>query len=91
MRKTKKIRHQPEKEGIYLEDLNLEEMDPEVAQLYLYGNKKWVSKLFLVLLIRDQRFVFLHPYQFWPKNTTKKYAQLYVYSNKKWVFSLWWN
>ncbi|ELT87039.1 hypothetical protein CAPTEDRAFT_223314 [Capitella teleta] len=35
MRKTKKVRHQPEQEGIYLEDLNLDEMDPEVAALYL--------------------------------------------------------
>ncbi len=39
MRKTKKIRHMPEKEGIYLDDLNLGEMDPEVAQLYLYQSK----------------------------------------------------
>lgn len=40
MRKTKKIRHQPEKEGIYLDDLNLDEMDPEVAALYLYGKRR---------------------------------------------------
>ncbi|XP_064651749.1 phosphatidate phosphatase LPIN2-like isoform X2 [Lineus longissimus] len=39
MRKTKKIRHNPEHEGIYLDDLNLEEMDPEVAALYLYHPK----------------------------------------------------
>ncbi|KAL3892441.1 hypothetical protein ACJMK2_004647 [Sinanodonta woodiana] len=34
MRQTKNVRHRPEKEGIYLDDLNLEEMDPEVAKLY---------------------------------------------------------
>uniref|UniRef100_T1JA68 phosphatidate phosphatase n=1 Tax=Strigamia maritima TaxID=126957 RepID=T1JA68_STRMM len=34
MRKTKKIRHQPESEGIYLDELNPDEMDPEVAKLY---------------------------------------------------------
>lgn len=40
MRKTKKIRHRPEEEGIYLDDLNLNEMDPEVAALYLYQTRK---------------------------------------------------
>ena len=40
MRKTKKLRHQPETEGIYLDELKLDEMDPEVAALYLYGNKR---------------------------------------------------
>ncbi len=39
MRKTKKIRHQPEQGGIYLDDLNMDEMDPEIAQLYLYQTK----------------------------------------------------
>lgn len=34
MRKTKKIRHKPDKGGIYLDDLNLDDMDPEVAALY---------------------------------------------------------
>ncbi|XP_069106044.1 phosphatidate phosphatase LPIN2-like isoform X2 [Argopecten irradians] len=34
MRKTKAVRHKPEEEGIYLDDLKLEEMDPEVAKLY---------------------------------------------------------
>ncbi|GIY02640.1 phosphatidate phosphatase LPIN1 [Caerostris extrusa] len=34
MRSTKKIRHMPESEGIYLSDLNSEELDPEVAALY---------------------------------------------------------
>lgn len=34
MKKTKTVRHKPEGEGIYLDDLNLEEMDPEVAKLY---------------------------------------------------------
>ena len=39
MRQTKKMRHQPDKEGIYLDDLNLDEMDPEIAALYLYTPK----------------------------------------------------
>ncbi|XP_037080656.1 phosphatidate phosphatase LPIN1-like isoform X2 [Pollicipes pollicipes] len=34
MRKTKKARHNPVSEGIYLDDLNLESLDPEVAALY---------------------------------------------------------
>ena len=34
MKKTKKVRHKPEGEGIYLADLNLQDMDPEVAKLY---------------------------------------------------------
>lgn len=34
MKKTKTVRHKPEGEGIYLDDLNLKEMDPEVAKLY---------------------------------------------------------
>ncbi|XP_042908467.1 phosphatidate phosphatase LPIN1 isoform X1 [Parasteatoda tepidariorum] len=34
MRSTKKIRHMPEAEGIYLSELNAEELDPEVAALY---------------------------------------------------------
>ncbi|KAK7022848.1 Lipin-3 [Halocaridina rubra] len=34
MRATKKVRHNPESEGIYLDDLNLEELDPEVTALY---------------------------------------------------------
>lgn len=34
MRSTKSLRHQPEKGGIYLDDINLEEMKPEVAALY---------------------------------------------------------
>lgn len=34
MRSTKKIRHMPESEGIYLSDLNAEELDPELAALY---------------------------------------------------------
>ena len=40
MRKTKKLRHQPEKQGLYLDDLELDEMDPEIAALYVYGNKR---------------------------------------------------
>ncbi|CAH1773471.1 unnamed protein product [Owenia fusiformis] len=39
MRKTKKMRHQPEQEGIYLDDLSLDQMDPEIAALYLYNTK----------------------------------------------------
>ncbi|XP_049813990.1 phosphatidate phosphatase LPIN2 isoform X2 [Schistocerca nitens] len=34
MKKTKRIRHNPESEGIYLSDLNMDELDPEVAALY---------------------------------------------------------
>ncbi|XP_069692071.1 phosphatidate phosphatase LPIN2 isoform X3 [Periplaneta americana] len=34
MKKTKRIRHNPESEGIYLSDLNVDELDPEVAALY---------------------------------------------------------
>ena len=40
MRKTKKMRHQPEQEGIYLDDLDLNDMDPEVAALYIYQGKR---------------------------------------------------
>lgn len=38
MRATKKARHNPESEGIYLDDLNLDELDPEVAALYFPRN-----------------------------------------------------
>lgn len=41
MRNTKKIRHKPEEGGIYLDDLKLDEMDPEVAALYF--PKKYVT------------------------------------------------
>lgn len=34
MRSTKKIRHMPESEGIYLSELNSDELDPELAALY---------------------------------------------------------
>lgn len=34
MRKTKNVRHKPEEEGIYLDDLNIQDMDPETAKLY---------------------------------------------------------
>ncbi|KAF8763629.1 Phosphatidate phosphatase LPIN3 like protein [Argiope bruennichi] len=34
MRSTKKMRHMPEREGIYLSELNSDELDPEVAALY---------------------------------------------------------
>ncbi|KAF2349469.1 Lipin middle domain, partial [Trinorchestia longiramus] len=34
MRATKKARHNPQSEGIYLEELNPDDLDPEVAALY---------------------------------------------------------
>ncbi|KAL4217721.1 Lipin-3 [Mactra antiquata] len=34
MRKTKNVRHKPETEGIYLDDLNIKDMDEETAKLY---------------------------------------------------------
>ncbi|XP_076083384.1 phosphatidate phosphatase LPIN1-like isoform X1 [Mytilus galloprovincialis] len=34
MKSTRNVRNKPELEGIYLDDLNLEEMSPEVAKLY---------------------------------------------------------
>lgn len=34
MRSTKKLRHMPESEGIYLSDLTTDELDPELAALY---------------------------------------------------------
>ncbi|XP_060552221.1 phosphatidate phosphatase LPIN3-like [Ruditapes philippinarum] len=34
MRKTKNFRHKPEEEGIYLDDLNIKDMDEETAKLY---------------------------------------------------------
>ena len=34
MRKTKNVRHKPEAEGIYLDDLNIKDMDEETAKLY---------------------------------------------------------
>ena len=34
MKTTRNVRHKPELEGIYLDDLNLEEMSPDVAKLY---------------------------------------------------------
>lgn len=34
MRKTSRMRRNPESEGIYLSDLNADELDPEVAALY---------------------------------------------------------
>ena len=40
MRKTKKLRHQPEQQGVYLEELKLEDLDPEVASLYVYGSRR---------------------------------------------------
>lgn len=44
MRATKKARHNPESEGIYLDDLNLDELDPEVAALYFPRNFKVPEK-----------------------------------------------
>ncbi|XP_075210052.1 phosphatidate phosphatase LPIN isoform X3 [Lycorma delicatula] len=40
MKKTKHIRHNPENEGIYLSDLNPDELDPEVAALYFPSSYK---------------------------------------------------
>lgn len=34
MKTTRNVRHKPELEGIYLDDLNLDEMSPDVAKLY---------------------------------------------------------
>ena len=34
MQSTKNLRHKPQSEGIYLADT--EDLDPEIAQLYLY-------------------------------------------------------
>ncbi|XP_043672926.1 phosphatidate phosphatase LPIN3 isoform X1 [Vespula pensylvanica] len=34
MKKTSRVRHNPESEGIYLSDLNSDELDPEIAALY---------------------------------------------------------
>lgn len=34
MKKTSRVRHNPESEGIYLSDLKADELDPEVAALY---------------------------------------------------------
>lgn len=44
MRYTKKARHNPESEGIYLDDLKLDELDPEVAALYFPRNFKAPEK-----------------------------------------------
>ncbi|KAL5014363.1 hypothetical protein ScPMuIL_008633 [Solemya velum] len=44
MRKTKSVRHKPELEGIYLDDLKLDEMDPEVVKLYF--PKKFATSQF---------------------------------------------
>lgn len=42
MKKTKHIRHNPQtkSEGIYLSDINADELDPEVAALYFPTNYK---------------------------------------------------
>ncbi|XP_076639284.1 phosphatidate phosphatase LPIN [Colletes latitarsis] len=34
MKKTSRVRHNPESEGIYLSDINADELDPDVAALY---------------------------------------------------------
>lgn len=39
MKKTKHIRHHSQ-EGIYLSDINVEELDPEIAALYFSTNYK---------------------------------------------------
>ncbi|XP_076753457.1 phosphatidate phosphatase LPIN isoform X1 [Xylocopa sonorina] len=40
MRKTSRMRRNPESEGIYLSDLNADELDPEVAALYFPSSHK---------------------------------------------------
>lgn len=42
MKKTKHIRHNPQTkpEGIYLSEINADELDPEVAALYFPSNYK---------------------------------------------------
>ena len=39
MKLTKKVRHKPEEEGLYLDDINVKEMDPELAALYFTAPK----------------------------------------------------
>lgn len=54
MRSTKKIRHMPESEGIYLSDLNAEELDPELAALYFPKFKyvfKYISEAFALIYL----------------------------------------
>lgn len=45
MKKTKHIRHNPESEGIYLSDLKVDELDPEVAALYFPTSYKQSNQL----------------------------------------------
>ncbi|KAK3863213.1 hypothetical protein Pcinc_030987 [Petrolisthes cinctipes] len=54
MRVTKKARHNPESEGIYLADLNLEELDPEVAALYFPRNFRAPEKTPAGVPIKDE-------------------------------------
>ncbi|XP_023246788.1 phosphatidate phosphatase LPIN3 isoform X2 [Copidosoma floridanum] len=43
MKKTSRVRHNPESEGIYLSDLNADELDPEVAALYFPSSHRGVT------------------------------------------------
>ena len=45
MKKTSRVRHNPESEGIYLSDLNPDELDPEVAALYFPSSHRRQSKV----------------------------------------------
>lgn len=59
MRKTSRVRRNPELEGIYLSDLNADELDPEVAALYfpsshrgqstIKGSKVLLYKLYYII------------------------------------------
>lgn len=45
MRKTSRVRRNPELEGIYLSDLNADELDPEVAALYFPSSHRGQSTI----------------------------------------------
>lgn len=53
MKKTSRVRHNPESEGIYLSDINADELDPEVAALYFPSSHRGstVVKGILVYLL----------------------------------------
>lgn len=40
MKRTKHMRHSPQSEGIYLSDLNVDDLEPHIAQLYFGNNYK---------------------------------------------------
>ena len=43
MKKTSRVRHNPESEGIYLSDIKADELDPEVAALYFPSSHRGPS------------------------------------------------